>query len=56
MEDKDLIKTLMNSAVDLIQTYDSGLSTKAIIFRTKRIAEDLMHTARIAESELNAEK
>ena len=56
MEDKDLIKTLMNSAVNLIQTYDSGLSQKAIIICTKRIAEDLMHTARIAKRELDAEK
>ena len=55
MQDKDMIKSLMDSAVDLIQTYNSGLSKKAIIVKTKRIAEDLMHVARTAESDLKGE-
>ena len=42
-EEKELMVAIMNASGDLIQTYDSGLSTEAIKTRMKRIATDLIY-------------
>ena len=43
--EKELLSAAMMAAADLIQTYDSSLSTKAIQTRMKRIAQDILDAA-----------
>ena len=43
--EKELMADIMTAATDLIQTYDSGLSTAAIRTRMERIADDLLDAA-----------
>lgn len=43
--EKELMSTIMTAAADLINTYDSSLSTTAIQTRMRRIAKDLLNVA-----------
>ena len=43
--EKELMTAIMTAATDLIQTYDSSLSTSAIRTRMERIADDLLDAA-----------
>ena len=40
-QQKELMTAAMDAAVNLIQTYNSGLSTAAIRMRMNRVADDL---------------
>jgi hypothetical protein len=44
-EDKTLMVAIMIAAADLIQTYNSGLSTETTKTRMLRIADDLIGAA-----------
>jgi len=44
-DDETLMIAIMDAAVDLIQTYDSGLSTGTTKTRMLRIADDLTAAA-----------
>ena len=44
-EDETLMVAIMIAAADLIQTYNSGLSTGTTKTRMMRIADDLIHAA-----------